>query len=96
MTSTNGTMLISEREVPVWRASCGIFVFFRQRSARPCYADKFNKDEKALNTENSEKTENTESAWECFLIFFFSVSSVLKIFALTFYVLDTSPALTWI
>src|SRR5260370_29559499 len=27
ITSTKGTMLISEREVPVWRASCGIRLF---------------------------------------------------------------------
>src|SRR5579862_1435035 len=32
MTSTKGTILISEREVPVWRASCGIFDFFQREN----------------------------------------------------------------
>src|SRR5882672_5338224 len=44
MTSTKGTILMSDREVPVWRVSCGIFVYL------------WNPKNKILNTEYTEKT----------------------------------------
>src|ERR1700730_6909948 len=53
ITSTKGTMLISEREVPVGRASCGMFVFFQVRFARSCYAKKIKKN-KLLARESRE------------------------------------------
>src|SRR4029077_14683901 len=83
ITSTKGTMLISEREVPVWRASCGIFVFFRLRFARPLYADRF-KREKTFNTENTEFTE-TEYLFQPVNAFssFVLCASVFKDCALT-------------
>src|SRR5579864_9539298 len=88
MTSTKGTMLISEREVPVWRASCGIFVFFQLRVARPLYAGKFKKIEKASNTENTEFTETNylfHSAYD-FSSFILCVLSV-KEFRMRFHLL---------
>src|SRR5579864_420818 len=97
MTSTKGTMLISEREVPVWRASCGIFVFFQLRVARPLYADKSKREKKLL-------TQRTQSSQRRIIYFtphmishlLFSVSSVLKNFACAFTFFETSPAVAWI
>src|SRR5579863_5431746 len=51
ITSTNGTMLISEREVPVWRASCGIF--FKRVLRGLAYAEKIKK-KKLLRQERGE------------------------------------------
>src|ERR1700686_4961253 len=94
MTSTNGTMLISEREDPDWRPSCGIFVFFQPRFARPRYADKFKRKKKLLTqrTQSSRKR-NIHFSLEMSPLLFFPASSVLKNFAHAFNLHDTSPTL---
>src|SRR5271169_6104113 len=93
MTSTKGTILISEREVPVWRASCGIFVLFQLRFAKPLYADQFKRKKKPLTQRTQrEQKRNVYFSLELFSHHFFSVSSVLKNFAHTSNIPDTSPA----
>src|ERR1700674_23546 len=71
ITSTKGTMLISEREVPVWRASCGIFVFFQLRFARPLYANQVKRKKKLEHREHRGHRDGISiSLWKCFLIFY--------------------------
>src|SRR5258708_20576482 len=90
MTSTNGTMFISEREVPVWRASCGIFVFYQLRFARPHNAGKF-KRKKELFTQRTLRKLRTQRQPGVVFSSFSSVFSVLKNFSCVFTLFQSLP-----
>jgi len=92
MTSTNGTMFISESEVPVWRASCGIFVFFQERIARLHFADKFKRKQELL-TQRTRRKLRTQSQPGIVFSSLSSVFSVLKNFSCVLTLFQTLPAL---
>src|SRR5216683_1991627 len=96
MTSTNGTMFISEREVPVWRANCGIFVFFQLRFTRLRYSDKIVREKRLLTqrTQSSQRR-NFQFSLERFSHLFLCVLCV-KDFCIRFTLFDSSPALAGI